>query len=132
MAGVNDPELSRQIEAFQRCIEQRDQAAAAVVLDDDYALMLMHPAPAVMPRARWIELLPQYVVHEYVVYEQRVDIDGDCAAVFSRAYQKATVLGEDRSGTFVLTDVWRRRGDRWRVWKRHSTPLSAGPMPGVR
>jgi hypothetical protein len=43
----------------------------------------------------------------------------------------ATVLGEDRSGTFIITDVWRHRSDGWRVWRRHSTPMFAGDMPGA-
>jgi hypothetical protein len=43
----------------------------------------------------------------------------------------STVLGEDRSGTFVITDVCRRRRSEWRLWRRHSTPLAAGRMPGA-
>jgi hypothetical protein len=43
---------------------------------------------------------------------------------------RATVLGEDRSGPFVTSDLWRLRGDSWRIWRRHSTPLLAGAMPG--
>jgi hypothetical protein len=43
----------------------------------------------------------------------------------------ATVLGEDRSGTLVISDVWRRTAEGWRVWKRHSTPFEAGRMPGA-
>lgn len=57
--------------------------------------------------------------------------DGDYAAVLHRDRMRATVLGEDRSGVFVLSDVWRRRDERWRLWRRHSTPLGAGAMPGV-
>ena len=39
-------------------------------------------------------------------------------------YQRATVLGEDRTGMFIITDLWRRVEGTWRVWKRHSTPLA--------
>jgi hypothetical protein len=41
----------------------------------------------------------------------------------------ATVLGVDRSGLFVLSDIWLRGDDGWRIWRRHSTPLAAGVMP---
>ena len=115
---------------FDRCIQERDQAAAQTVLDDDYALVLVQPTHAVIPRARWLEVLPDYVVHDYAVEDSVVDVDGDLATVLHRDRMAATVLGEDRSGTFVITDVWRRREDGWRVWRRHSTPLSAGTMPG--
>jgi hypothetical protein len=50
------------------------------------------------------------VVREYEVQEEVVDVDGDCAAVRHRVHMSATVLGEDRSGQFVISDVWPRRG----------------------
>ena len=43
----------------------------------------------------------------------------------------ATVLGQDRSGVFVMSDIWRHGPDGWRVWRRHSTPFAAGRMPGA-
>ena len=126
-----DNDLAGSIERFQNCIEQRDAESASQLLDADYALVLVQPARAVMPRARWLEVLPDYVVHAYDVEEQVVDVDGDCAVVLHRARMNATVLGEDRSGVFVITDVWRRRDGAWRLWRRHSTPLAAGSLPGA-
>jgi hypothetical protein len=88
-------------------------------------------------------MLPDYVVHRYEVQERIVDMhpDGTIAAVLHRAQMDATVLGEDRSGLFVVSDLWRRDasagagggadGRDWRLWRRHSTPLSAGRMPGA-
>jgi hypothetical protein len=115
---------------FQRCIEERDRGGAEVVLDEDYALVRVNPALGVMPREQWLEVLKDYVVHEYVVDEQQIDVDGDDAAVLTKAQMLATVLGEPRNGTFIISDFWRRRDGRWRVWRRHSTPLTAGEMPG--
>jgi hypothetical protein len=124
-----EEELQLQLANFQACIENRDERLARSVLDEGYALMLVVPQPAVVPRSRWLEVLPDYVVHSYAVEHVDVDVDGDVAVVLQRVQMEATVLGEDRSGTFVLTDVWRRRPIGWRVWRRHSTPQSAGPMP---
>jgi hypothetical protein len=124
-------QLADSMAEFQRCIEARDRAGAEQVLDDDYALVLVTPARAVMSRDRWLEVLKDYVVHDYTVEEQIIDEDSDCAVVVQRVRMHATVLGEDRSGAFVISDVWRRRSTGWRVWRRHSTPLSAGPMPGA-
>ena len=123
-------ELLTQIENFQRVVLDRDPALAESVLDDGYMLMLVQPVPAAVPREVWLGLLPDYLVHEYLVEEQTVDVDGDTAAVLSRVRMRADVLGENRSGTFVLTDVWRQRPDGWRVWRRHSTPATAGRVPG--
>jgi uncharacterized protein DUF4440 len=123
--------LDASMAAFQRCIEERDRTAAERILDPEYALVLVQPTPAVMPRARWLEVLPDYVVHDYRVEERFVDVAEDVAAVLQRVWMRATVLGEDRSGTLVISDVWRRTPDGWRVWKRHSTPFEAGRMPGA-
>jgi len=41
----------------------------------------------------------------------------------------AAVFGADRSGLFAVTDTWLRDDDGWRVWRRHSTPMTAGAMP---
>lgn len=131
MVQMNDG-LEQAMAEFQRCIEDRDRLVAERVLHDDYALVLVTPSRALMARHRWLEVLEDYVIHEYVVEEQIVDQDGDCAAVAHRVRMKATVLGVDRSGIFVISDVWRRSGERWRIWRRHSTALSAGTMPGVK
>jgi hypothetical protein len=41
--------------------------------------------------------------------------------VRARYRQQATVAGQDRSGAFLLTDVWVRRDGRWQVVTRHSS-----------
>ena len=71
-----------------------------------------------------------YVVHSWEVQEQRIDVDGDCAAVLQRIDLQANVIGEGRNGLFVISDIWRLHTQAWRIWRRHSTTLSAGQMPG--
>jgi SnoaL-like domain len=73
--------------------------------------------------------MPGYVVHDWRVQEQFIDVDGDCAAVLQRGFQRATVHGQARDGLFIVSDIWRRREGVWRIWRRHSSPLSAGEMP---
>lgn len=122
-------DLLERMTAFQACVESRDVGAALALLDDDFALVLVQPAAATMPRGRWLEVLPSYVIHAYDTLEQAIDVADDLAAVLQRVEMSATVLGEDRSGTFVISDVWRRRDGTWRLWRRHSTPLTAGALP---
>ena len=127
MAAERD--LLERWRGWQRSIEERDIEAASAYLDDDYALELVTPQAVVVSRAQWLETLPGYVVSSYSVDERIVDVEGDLAVVLHRATMQATVLGADRSGTFVITDIWWRREGVWRVWRRHSTPLQAGAMP---
>lgn len=132
--GMTDPalgDLEARLEDFQRVIDTRDVVAASSVLDDDYALVLVAPEPRVVPRDQWLATLPDYVVHEWTVQERVVDLDGDCAVVLQRGFQRAVVGGAPRDGLFVVSDTWRRRSGVWRVWRRHSTPLEAGPLPGT-
>lgn len=121
-------DLEEAMTEFQRCIAERDVPAADLVLDPGYALVLVQPVPTVVPKERWLATLPDYVVHSYDVQERLIDIDGDTAAVLHRAEMNATVSGADRSGVFIVSDIWRLRDGHWRVWKRHSTPLSAGRL----
>lgn len=97
--------LEATIGEFQRCIAERDRAAAELLLDPDYALVLVQPVATVVPRDRWLATLPDYVVHSYDVQERIVDVDGECAAVLHRAQMHATVAGVDRSGLFAVSDV---------------------------
>lgn len=114
---------------FDRVVLDRDVAAADRVLHADYALVISHPAPGGAARASWLALLPDYVVHAWTAVSQVVAVDGETAVVCQVVDMNATVMGNDRSGRFVLTDVWRAVDGQWRVWRRHSTPLSAGVLP---
>lgn len=102
-------DLEARINAFQRCIEERDAALAEDLLDPEYALVLVQPAPTVVPRDQWLKVLPEYAVHSYEIHGRIIDVDNDCAAALHRATIKATVQGQDRSGVFIISDIWRSR-----------------------
>lgn len=126
-----DAALRARMNEFDEAVLQRDEQLARQVLHPDYALVLVHPTRTVMPRERWLAVLPDYLVSTWSVSEQTVDVDADTAAVLQRVDMEATVLGVDRSGPFIISDIWRRGADGWQVWRRHSTPLAAGDMPGA-
>jgi len=129
--GMTTDDLASAMKYFDDAVRHRDRDLAERVLDEDFALVLVHPASAQMPRTRWLEVLTDYVVHSYTVEEQLVDRSDDVAAVLTKVRMRATVLGEDRSGLFVISDVWRQGKDGWKVWRRHSSPLTAGGIPGT-
>jgi ketosteroid isomerase-like protein len=131
MSAVTDEQLTAQLAAFDLAVLERDADLARTVLHDDYQLVLVQPGPARIPRQQWLVVLDDYVVHDYEVQQVQLDVDADLALVLQRVRMRATVLGQDRSGIFVISDTWRRVDGRWRVWRRHSTPLSAGDLPGA-
>ena len=124
-------DLNLAMNEFQRCIGERDQVGADRVLDAEYALELVYPVAAVVPRESWLSALPDYVVHSYEVQEQLINVDDGVGIVLHRALMHATVGGIDRSGVFIVSDIWRLRDGSWQIWKRHSTPVSAGAVPIV-
>ena len=128
---MTDSELDTACADFDRAVIQRDHDIAERVLHPDFALVLVHPTAAIMPRQRWLETLDSYVVDDWKVEEELFDSADDIAAVLRRVRMQATVLGEDRSGAFIISDTWLRTASGWKVWRRHSTPLQAGHMPGA-
>jgi Domain of unknown function (DUF4440) len=126
---VTDSDLGSRMAQFQGAIETRDVAAAADVLHQGYSLCLVIPSSVVIPRDVWLATLPEYVVHEWSVQELQIEDLGEVAAVLQRGFQRATVQGRPRDGVFVVSDVWLREGGVWRLWRRHSTPLTAGELP---
>ena len=124
-----DTQISDQTDRWQLTIEARDPEGAAQFLSDDYALVILQPQPAVVRRDEWLRMLRDYKVTGYSVEERIVETGRGLCTVFQRVDQTAEVKGVERSGIFILVDVWVQDTDAWRVWRRHSTPLSAGVAP---
>jgi ketosteroid isomerase-like protein len=115
---------------WQALLEARDVENIRGFMHEDYALVLVVPSEATVPLDEWLRMLPDYVVHSWEIHQQIAHVNDDTAAVLTLGTQHATVRGGDRSGRFVITDVWLRgRADQWRIWRRHSTPDTAGAMP---
>ncbi len=126
-------DLLDRIATFDRCVldRERDLELIEGLLHPEFALVLVVPQPAVVPRTRWLEMLPDYRVDSWDVQEQYVDQAGPTAAALRTVRLNATVVGEDRSGIFVISDIWLASSAGWQIWRRHSTPLSAGRLPGT-
>ncbi|MDP9240236.1 MAG: nuclear transport factor 2 family protein [Actinomycetota bacterium] len=115
-------DLSMAIGAFERAVLERDSGLAASVLDADFTVVQVEPAPSSVTRTEWLESLRDTTVHDHEVLERFVHEDGETAAVLQKVRMSATLGGDDRAGIEVLTDVWRLRADGWRLWRRHFTP----------
>lgn len=122
-------ELRRRAIAWESCILRRDTSGAQAFTTDDFTVVILQPVRAIVPRAQWLRTIAGYQIRDYQTEDEVVEVDGDLGIVMQRIRQLATVLGQDRSGVFIHTDLWRRRKGEWRVWRRHSTPLTAGPYP---
>ncbi|HEX7834262.1 MAG TPA: nuclear transport factor 2 family protein [Pseudolysinimonas sp.] len=108
---------------------RRDQSGVLEYLDDDYNLIVLTPTFNRVTKAEWLATLPDYVISVWDVVSSEWDVLGDLAVHTHHINMEAVVMGGDRSGPVTMTDVWRRIDGRWRVWRRVSSPLAAGPMP---
>lgn len=109
----------------------RDTVAVLPFMDDDFNLVVLFPTLARITRPEWLARLPDYVISAWVTKVSEWDVNDDLAIHEHLVDQTAIVLGVDRSGPFAITDVWRRSGGSWRVWRRVSTPLSSGEIPRI-
>lgn len=118
-------------------IKRQDLAQMEQFLADSYFLAGgMQGLPLrVVPRERWLENLKSYRVHSYSIDDIKVSVYGDTAIVLMLYTQHATVGNPptDRSAQFVLTDIWVKQKNGWRVAQRHSSrpeqPLAPQSKP---
>jgi ketosteroid isomerase-like protein len=88
----------------------------------------------IVPRQAWLNVLKDsYVTESFTIDDIKVNVYGNTAVAMLMFTQKATVRGQDRSGQFVLTDIWNKGNNGWLIAERHSTrpgpPLPAGMQP---
>jgi hypothetical protein len=71
-------------------------------------------------RADWLDAA--YKIQAYEFKDLVARRFGNSVVVVTSYYtQKAVMDGRDRSGDFLLTDIWVHDGKRWRVAWRHSS-----------
>ncbi|MBA3491718.1 MAG: nuclear transport factor 2 family protein [Rubrobacteraceae bacterium] len=73
-----------------------------------------------LSRQEWMSTVPAYEVHSYEFANVAVRTYEGAAVVLADLQLRATVRGEDRSGSFAVTDVWAKRDGRWQVVARSS------------
>lgn len=106
-------------------IQRQDLRQMTNFLADSYFLAVAAQGRPLMtaPRERWLENLKFYKIHSYSIDDIKVNVYGDVAVVVMLYTQKATVGRNpvDRSAQFLITDIWVKQKDGWRVAERHSS-----------
>ncbi len=120
-----EEEVAKAEHEWAAAIAHRDQAVCERILGGEYTLTVGDWVGGFIPRNEWLRTLSVYVVESHAFDDLRTHVYGDVAVVKARYRQQATVAGQDRSGTFLLTDVWVKRGGRWQVVARHSSRVTA-------
>lgn len=116
-------ELKSRLQDHQRAIEEHDRPVMEKLLDDEYMQQVLHPHSAEYSREMILQGFTAYQIRSYEIRNQRIDMDGDCATVLHRDTMTLEIGGNEQTGTYVFTDVWRLRGASWRLWRRHVTEV---------
>ena len=122
--------------SFAAAIKTQDTVETKKFQEDTYflAYTVQGMPIQIVPRQAWLTLLKDYYVTEsFSIDDIKVNVYDNTAVAMLMFTQKATVRRQDRSGQFVLTDIWYKGNKGWRIAERHSTrpgpPVPAGMQP---
>lgn len=115
------PEIETQENRWMRAWVQRDGRTLKSVTAADFILLTGSKPPVILDQKSWVEAATtRWLCNSYRfgdIYVRRV---GAVALFASQLEMKATLDGADWSGTYWVTDLWRkgrvRRG--WRMTQR--------------
>jgi ketosteroid isomerase-like protein len=119
-----------EIEALERrfmdAVRDRDMETLEVMLGERFTLTTGRPGAEVRGRAEWLDVTREsYVIDSYDFEWLEIDRYGDAAVARSRYRQTGRMGEDDRTQPFLMTDVWVRTEQAWRLVSRHITPLAA-------
>ena len=110
-------ELKELSVAWMKAWKDNDMLFLENILAPDFRLLTSELW--IMPREQWLANIPNYICEEFQYRKQEVREYGNTAIVQSLTSQKANFNGQDRSGDFLITDVWVKHTDGWKVVHRH-------------
>ena len=112
-------ELKELSVAWMKAWKDNDMAFLENILAPDFRLLTSELW--IMPKEQWLANVPKYTCEEFQYRQQEVREYGDTAIIQSLTSQKANFNGQDRSGDFLITDVWVKNTDGWKVVHRHTS-----------
>jgi ketosteroid isomerase-like protein len=114
--------LERAAEELNRAVRARDAAAAAMLLDDEFALTSSLGTGLHVDKSAWLDGLDVIETEELGARDVQAQVFGEVGVAVWRMDWRARAGGDDLSGPYVVSDVWRRAEDgwrlRWRSWAR--------------
>lgn len=116
-------------QAWGEAFMKRDRAFLERLIAPEYKLMRAQGGePHFTPAAQWLAAYDSYIFHDFQLRTVDVVDAGDTAVATVTGRWKVGMQG--RPGTreegFIVSDTFVRRGGKWQVIYRHSTPF---PLP---
>ena len=116
-------QLEQAAHELNLAVRERDAAAAAKLLHDEFALTSSLGTGLHVGKAAWLEGLEAIRTEELVARDAELREFGDVGVSVWRMDWRARLGDDDLSGPYVVSDVWLRGDDdgwrlRWRSWAR--------------
>jgi ketosteroid isomerase-like protein len=114
---------------WMRAVASGDEATLRRLVGDEFAFTSAYSTGEVAGKDDFIKnALTGVKGMDFELHDSRIHVYGDAAVVNTGMKIKYTFNGQDRSGDYLVTDVWVRRDGRWQVVTRHSS-LPVRPQP---
>ena len=122
---AQDENIKRELEQlswdWMNAWKANDTVLLENILAPDFRLLALINGELVsINREKWLKTVPLYIPKTFRYYDFDIRIYGSTAIVQSMFDQEATLNGQDRSGTFQVTDVWVNNKSGWQVVHRHT------------
>lgn len=116
-------EIIKLEKAFAEAIKSQDTTRASQFQSASFFLAIgVQDMPIqIVTKSQWLTNLKGYVTESYSMDDIKVNIYGNTAVAMMLFTQKATVRGQDRSGQFLITDIWNKGNLGWKISERHSS-----------
>jgi ketosteroid isomerase-like protein len=125
LVGDAEQELVELEHRFMAAVRDRDVDFLERHLGREFTLTTGRPGSEVRTRAEWLEITrARYEIDSFSFDELEVLPYGDAGVVRSRYRQSGRMDGDDRSVSYLMTDVWVRRSADWQLVTRHISPLA--------
>jgi ketosteroid isomerase-like protein len=117
-------EIARLEQELMDAVQRRDMDWLEERLGEEFALTTGRPGHETRSRDEWLRITrDDYVIHSFDFGELEVLDYGEAAVARSRYSQRARMGEAERSGAYLMTDVWVRRDGDWRIVTRHISPV---------
>ena len=103
---------------WMEAIQRNDLEALDGILGEEY--IYTASGQGRHSREDWMNTLKMYDIHQFDFLSIEIHDYGDMVVAFPHYHQEASVNGSQRSGDFLITDVWVKRDGRWQVVARSS------------
>lgn len=120
-----------------QAVQEKDKTALDAILAPEFMLRTSENPERPQPRADWIHLaLTRYDIRSFSQRAMAIRAFLGVAVVSFMQSEHATLDGKDRSGDYLVVDLWEANHGKWQVSARYVAPIGncdeAVPKQGQR